>query len=109
MVSGTALFPANVNNGRCDAGSRAGMACFTSDRMVDATMGGQFAAHFSVTGDLGLSEWSYRGEFDREDGWGISENSAPVPEPSTSLVFAELHAPISGGREFPKRRCDRCP
>ena len=88
VVGGTALYPANVNNGGCDAGSNAGMVCVTLDPMVDATMGSEFSAHFTVVGDLDLAEWSYRGKFGPEDGWVISESSAPVPEPSAALVFA---------------------
>jgi hypothetical protein len=87
-VSGTALYPSNVNNGGCTAGSNAKMVCVTLDSDVDATMGGEFSARFSVTGDLNLSEWSYRGKFGPEDGWVISESAAPIPEPSAALVFA---------------------
>jgi hypothetical protein len=94
-VSGSALYPANVNNGGCQAGSNAKMVCVTLDPAVDATMGGEFSAHFTVTGDLNLSEWSYRGKFGPENGWVISESAAPVPEPSAALVFAAGLAVIS--------------
>ncbi len=88
LVSGTALYPANVNNGGCDAGSSAGMVCVELDPHVDATNGGELLANFTVVGDLMLDEWSYRGKFGPENGWVISESATPIPEPSAALVFA---------------------
>lgn len=88
LVSGTALYPANVNNGGCDDGSSAGMVCVVLDPHVDATNGGELFANFTVVGDLKLDEWSYRGKFGLENGWVISESATPIPEPSAALVFA---------------------
>lgn len=87
-VTGSALYPANVNNSGCVDGSSAGMVCVTLDPSVDATMGGELIANFTVEGDLDMSSWSYRGKFGPENGWVISESAAPVPEPSAALVFA---------------------
>jgi hypothetical protein len=95
--SGTYVFPSNVNNGGCVDGSQASFVCVELDPMIDATMGGIVSAQFTVTGDLDLSEWSYRGKFGTEDGWVISESSSPVPEPTAALVFG-LGISIAGWR-----------
>jgi hypothetical protein len=87
-VSGDDIYPSNVNNGGCDPGSDANMVCVSLTEGIDATMGGDVTAYFSVTGDLKLDEWAYRGKFGPEDGWVISEGATPIPEPSAALVFA---------------------
>ncbi len=88
-VSGTALYPSNVNNGGCADDLSASMVCVDLDApYVDATNGGELFAYFTVVGDLKLDEWSYRGKFGLEDGWVISESASPIPEPSAALVFA---------------------
>jgi hypothetical protein len=81
------FFPSNVSGNGCADSSEAGMVCVTLDPMVDATMGGRLIAEFTVTGDLDISEWSYRGKFGPERGWVSSESSAPVPEPTAAMVF----------------------
>jgi hypothetical protein len=66
------------------------MVCITLDPLVDATTGGVITAHFTVTGDLMIDGWSYRGKFGDQNGWVISESAvptAPIPEPGAALVF----------------------
>ncbi len=89
-TDGDLFSPSNVNNSGCvtGPGSNAGMVCVELDPAVDATMGGEIFAHFTVTGDLDLSEWSYRGKFGPENGWVISESGVPIPEPTAAMLFA---------------------
>lgn len=90
-VSGELFYPSNVSNGGCamdGPGAEAGMVCVELDRQVDATQGGEIFAHFTVTGELDTSEWSYRGKFGEDNGWVISESGVPIPEPTAAMLFA---------------------
>jgi hypothetical protein len=89
-TTGVPLYPSNINGqGGCvtGPGAEAGMVCLDLNPYVDATMGGEITAYFTVTGDLLSDSWSYRGKFGDERGWVISESGVPVPEPSAALLF----------------------
>ena len=88
-TTGTLIPAGNISNAGCEGPASADFVCVADlDPMVDATLNGIFEAHFTVTGDLKLDGWSYRGKFGTEEGWVISEGgSTAVPEPTAALVF----------------------
>ncbi len=97
---GSLYYPSNVNQGSdgCDTdGSKAGFACLVLAAPVDATVDQVLSVQFNVTGSLDLRDSSFRGKYGEGRGWVISESAAPIPEPSTALVFG-IGALILGRR-----------
>ena len=88
-TTGTLIPDGKISNAGCTGGASPEFVCVADlTPMVDATLNGIFEAHFTVTGDLMLDDWSYRGKFGTEEGWVISEgDSTAVPEPTAALVF----------------------